>query len=227
MTIPNVFLDIETIPGDTFYQKEVAANISPPGNITKPNSVAAWMAEKAPAASEAAVHNTGLMPAYNQIVCICYAIDDGPVRSFMYSDERDTVAKFFEKLASDLAPLKSAMQARFVGHNLIGFDLPCIWWACLRNNVPYSFLPHPRTTKPWETMRAFDTLYQLAGPERKGYSLGNMAKLFDLLDDAPDIDGSMVWPLWKAGDYNLIADYCANDVELTRQLFNRIWEWAP
>lgn len=225
--IPNVILDIETIPGDTFYQKELAANIRPPGTITKRESFAAWMEEKAPAAAEAAIHATSIMPAYNRIICLCYAIGDGNVRTFNHKEERGLLLDFFADLADDLEPLHSANQARFVGHNLIGFDLPCIWWACLRNNVPYSFLPHPRTTKPWETMRAFDTCYQLAGTERKGYSIGNMAKLFDLVDDCPDIDGSMVWELHKAGERELIANHCASDVEIARQLFNRIREWAP
>jgi 3'-5' exonuclease len=226
MTIPNVFLDVETIPGETFYQKEVAEKIHPPGNISKPETIAQWILDKQPAAIQDAIHGTSLMPGYNRIVCISYAVDDGPVRTFMDNDEACLLLSFFLSLSDAMSEMQTANCARFVGHNIVGFDLPTIWWACIRNKVPYSFLPRPREVKPWDTMKVFDTLYQLEGTERKGYSLGNMARLFDLVDDCPGTDGSMVWDMWKAGEKRAIADYCANDVEITRQLFNRIREWA-
>jgi hypothetical protein len=94
------------------------------------------------------------------------------------------------------------------------------------NKVNHPILLNPRTIKPWETQKAFDTLYQLAGTNTKGHNLGNMAKVFGIDDPFPDIDGSMIWQLWKEKKETLIEDYCASDVRITRELYKRIRDWV-
>lgn len=225
--ITNVFLDIETVPGDTFYQKVVAASVMPPANYSKPESIGNWWATRGEEAKEDAVHATSLMPAYNRIVCISWAVNDGEVTTFSGDSEEAILSCFFQDLSEQLAKEQCAYSFRVIGHNIVGFDLPCIWHACIRNNVGYSFLPHPRTIKPWETQRVADTLWLLAGNERKGMSLGNMAKLFGLNDAHPDVNGSMVWQMWKDGMETQVADYCDGDVRLTRALYYRIRDFLP
>ena len=225
--ITNIFLDIETVPGDTFYQKKVAASITPPATITKPETLAKWLAEKMPQAVEDAVHATSLMPAYNRIVCLSWAINDADPTTFSGNSEEAILGCFFEDLAGQLEKERNAYSYRVIGHNISGFDLPCLWHACIRNNVPYSFLPNPRTIKPWETSKVVDTLAVLAGRDFKGMSLGNLAKLYGLNDAHPDVDGSMVWQMWREGMETQVADYCAGDVRLVRALYHRIKEFLP
>jgi hypothetical protein len=88
------------------------------------------------------------------------------------------------------------------------------------------YLP-PANAKPWEFEKVFDTLEALAGKDKQGYGLGNMARLFNIPDKFKDVDGSMIWDLWKLGLHESIGQYCANDVEITRNLFNRIADWFP
>lgn len=223
--INNVYIDIETIPRDTFYKDEIAESVKPPANYSKPESIAQWWAEKGQQAKDDAVHSLGLMPAYNQIVSLSWAWDEECPTTYSGEHEAAILLCFIDDLSEKASKARNGYSMRFVGHNLIGFDLPCIWWACIRNDVPYSFLPHPRQIKPWETMKAVDTLYQLAGTERKGYSLANMAKLFGIPDPMPDMDGSKVWELYKQGKYREIGDYNQVDVEITRQLYRRIKQW--
>lgn len=225
--ITNIFLDIETIPGDTFYQKKVAASILPPATITKQETLAKWEEEKRPQAVEAAIHATSLMPAYNRIVCLSWAINDEDPTTFSGNSEEAILGCFFEDLAGQLEKERTAYSNRVVGFNATGFDLPCIWHACIRNNVVYSFLPHPRTIKPWETSKVVDPLTILAGRDFKGMSLGNLAKLYGLNDAHPDIDGSMVWQMWRDGMESQVADYCAGDVRLVRALYYRIRDFLP
>jgi len=225
--ITNIFLDIETVPGDTFYQKQIAAAVLPPANYSKPETIAQWWETKGEQAKEDAVHATSLMPAYNRIVCLSWAVGDEDPTTFSGDSEEAILRCFFEDLAGQLEKTHNGWSYRVIGHNVIGFDLPCIWHACIRNNVGYSLLPHPRNIKPWETSKAVDTLYQLAGTDRKGMSLGNLAKLYGLNDAYPDIDGSMVWQMWKDGMETQVADYCAGDVRLVRALYYRIREFLP
>ena len=67
----NVYLDIETIPAQSpEYRDKVRATIKPPGNIKKPESIAAWMAENADAAVDETVAKTSFDPAAGHICCI-------------------------------------------------------------------------------------------------------------------------------------------------------------
>ena len=222
--INNCFLDIETIPAATFYQKEVVEAVKPPSTYSKPDSIAQWWETKGDQAKEDAVHATGLMPAYNRIVSLAWAWEDEPVKVYSGA-EAGILGAFFEDVAEKSAAAHNGYSMRWIGHNIVGFDLPCIWWAALRNHVNYAFLPNPRQVKPWDTMKVTDTLYQLAGTERKGMSLGNMAKLFGIEDPLSGIDGSMVWQMFRDGRIAEIEEYNCVDVEITRALYHRIRPW--
>lgn len=225
--ITNIFLDIETVPGDTFYQKQIAASVMPPANYTKEEAIKNWWMTRGKQVKEEAVHATSLMPAYNRIVCLSWAIGDEDPTTFSGDSEEAILSCFFQDLGDQLSNQQCAYSMRVVGHNVTGFDLPCIWHACIRNNVGYSFLPHPRMIKPWDTNKVVDTLTMLAGRDFKGMSLGNLAKLYGLNDAHPDVDGSMVWQMWKDGMETQVADYCAGDVRLVRALYYRIRDFLP
>ena len=138
--------------------------------------------------------------------------------------EHDLVNGFLQLVATVSRTL-GAHNLKFVGHNLVGFDLPCIWMAAIRHRLPYSHLPFPHTIKPWDTHTCIDTLHVLSRGDRSGYGLADMCERLGIESLVPDVDGSMVWELWKANDRMAINKYCADDVQLVRGLFNRIREW--
>lgn len=76
----HLYLDIETIPGQRpGLRDEIAAKILPPGNISKPETIAAWEAEKKPDLVEEAFRKTSFDGSVGHICSIAYAIDDGEV----------------------------------------------------------------------------------------------------------------------------------------------------
>jgi len=42
------------------------------------------------------------------------------------------------------------------------------------------------------------------------------------IEQAKTMDGSQVWPEIQAGNYQKVFDYCKSDVEIARQVYNRI-----
>lgn len=225
--ITNLYLDLETVPNEgCFMFNDAVKAVKPPANYSKPESIQKWLDENLEFEQAKARHALGLQPPYARIVSLSFAVDDGPVTTFHGNDERATLECFFEDLAREMSTRHNGYAIRPIGHNVIGFDLPVLWWACLRNSVPYYLLPHPRDLKPWERTKAFDTMQVLSMGNTKGYSLGNMCKLFNIPDPFPDVDGSQVWAMWMNGECDKVADYNAADVKMVRELYKRIREWA-
>jgi predicted PolB exonuclease-like 3'-5' exonuclease len=223
--INNVIIDLETIPGQTFYNQQVLDQVKPPASYKKPESIALWWEESGEYAKQQALHSVGLMPAYGQIVALSYALDENVPRVYFGEHERGILSCFWQDLKEDLSASRNPMSVRWVGHNITGFDLPYLFMRCMVHGLNDPLLPNPREMKPWDTMKVFDTLYQLAGTNTKGMGLANVCKLFGIESAMPDIDGSMVWQMWQDGEHSKVADYCEDDVRMTRELFYRIREY--
>ncbi len=68
-----------------------------------------------------------------------------------------------------------------------------------------------------------DTLELWAGPDfRDRTSLVRISSFLGLEGKAGDLDGSKVFDAWKEGRLQEIRDYCAQDVELTRRIYQII-----
>jgi predicted PolB exonuclease-like 3'-5' exonuclease len=221
MFSPNeLYFDIETVPGCDWYMEEVAAKVTAPANYTKPESIKEWMATAGQKKMEDAKHSTGLIPIYGKIICIGFALNDAHPQTITGDNEKELLQAFFAHLKFQVLGMDNT-KVKWIGHNICGFDIPYLWTRCMVNEVDSLFLPR-RDNKPWETSKVFDTLYQVAGKDFKGHSLGNMAKLFGIKDKYPDVDGSMIWDMYREGLLDSISEYCINDVEITRQLYKRI-----
>lgn len=210
----NFYLDIETIPCQApEYRAKVRGNIKPPGNIKKPESVLQWIEENADSAADEAVAKTSFDPAHGHICCIGFAIDDGKPQYYearTLADERTLLENFFSNMPA-------MGLARFIGHNVSGFDLRFILCRSivLGVKIPSIF---PRDIKPW-SQEIFDTMIAWAGArgtigqDRLCEALG--------LPGKGDFDGSMVAEAWANGEYAKIASYCLQDVETVRAIHRR------
>jgi len=223
--INNIFLDVETVPGNTFMVEQAMSAVRPPANYKKPESIAQWNEEQGEEARRNAVHALGMHPAFCQIVVLSWALDEEHPTTYQGNDEKAILEVWLDDLKDALEKCRNGFSYRLVGHNVVGFDLPVIWFRCMVHGINSPLLPNPRSIKPWETMKVFDTLYQLGGGNNKGYSLANMAKLLNIPDKFPDVDGSMVWDMWQKGMHNEVADYCEEDVRIVRHLFNAMREF--
>jgi predicted PolB exonuclease-like 3'-5' exonuclease len=66
----------------------------------------------------------------------------------------------------------------------------------------------------------FDTMTQWAGYGNR-ISLDRLGRALSL-GGKGDFNGSMVWDAIKNGEIERVAEYCAEDVELTRDIYKRM-----
>lgn len=179
-----------------------------------------WLEEIGPKYAEeigdAAWHKTSFSGLTGQLLMIGVAIDDeDPI---VLNGDESLMLFDFSKLLSDVHRNDNMGLPEFVGHNLIDFDLPFIF----HRSVLLEIAPHINfTVMPSRySDRIFDTMSRWAG-------FGNRIKL-DTLAQAlgvggkGGIDGSMVYDYYAEGRIHDLAEYCANDVRMTRAVYKRM-----
>lgn len=210
----NVFLDIETIPVQSQDVRErFKAEVKVPGSIKKPESVEKWLSENRDTAAAEAIAKTSFDPAYGHICTISWAIDDDePTTAHAYEvdQERDVLAAF-------MGSLDKFSRLTFVGHNVGAFDMRFLLCrsVVLGVKVPPSF---PKDPKPWDKT-VFDTMLAWAGT-RGTISMDRLCEALGIPGKG-DFDGSMVAEAWANGEHEKIAEYCADDVLRTREIWKR------
>ena len=65
----------------------------------------------------------------------------------------------------------------------------------------------------------FDTMTKWNAQKR--ISMDKLARILGLQGKS-DIDGSKVWDMYKRGEHQAIADYCADDVRIVREIYKRM-----
>lgn len=219
----DLYLDIETIPDHRAGAlEEIAASIQPPGNISKPETIARWHAEDKPRAIEEAWCKTALSGARGHIAVIGYALnDDEPIALWSplspANDEPEILGYFFSEL--DRLSKGGRFAPRLVGHNVAAFDLRFLFQRAIVLGIRP---PHwwPIDAKPWESDRVFDTMTAWAGV-RGLVSMADMCDAFGIAGKG-DINGSKVWEYVRDGRIAEVADYCRGDVERTRAIARRM-----
>ena len=212
----NIFIDIETLPNQSpEYRAKVRAGIKPPGNISKPESIAKWMEENAESAADEAVAKTSFDPAAGHICSISWAVGDDEVRSAVLGadlgDEASIIRWFFETLPE-------LGMNRFIGHYITGFDLRFIMCRAIVLGVKVPAL-WPRDPKPWD-QSAFDTMTAWAGA-RGTISLDRLCEALGIESPKGELDGSQVAQAWLDGRYDEIAAYNRADVVAVREVFRK------
>lgn len=216
----NLYLDIETIPTqDEATKIEIAANIHPPGNIKKPESIQKWFAENEEAEFEKAYRKTALIGTVGEIVCISWAVGDGEIHH-VYRDvggnEAVMLANFMLQLQKSLIipNTDKLIKPVWIGHYVTGFDLRFLWQRYVINGV-IPLIPIPYNARPWDK-DVYDTKIEWAGTQSTGY--GSLDMLSRVLGQKGkgDIDGSKVWDAILDGRIMDVVEYCDDDVERVR-----------
>lgn len=231
----NIHLDIETIPGQSPAVRDMIAEaVTHPSSMSKPETIAKWVAECREAAIEEAWRKTSFDGALGHVAVIGYAIgDDAPVTIYSgaYGDpqaERYILGAFFSAIESAAGRTlaggtRSNSAPTFIGHNVLDFDLRFIFQRAVMLGIrPPSCIPFD--AKPWDKT-VFDTMTAWAGA-RGRVSLDKLCRAFGIAgkgsEIGEDIDGSQVWGFVKAGRIDDVAKYCAGDVERVRQIHRRL-----
>lgn len=220
----NIFFDIETLPAqDPAAKTELAAAVTAPAQYKKPESIAAWLDEHREAEAETAWLKTSFDGGVGQVCVIGWAAEDGPAQSLQVAslsrdDEADMIEEWFRALHA-VHRGTSGTRPCFIGHNIVGFDLPFLWKRAMVLNVrpPLWF---PRNPKPWSDA-VCDTMMLWDSTQRAGGSLDRICRLLGIPGKG-DMDGGKVWPMVRDGQIDAVAEYCKEDVQRTRELFKRM-----
>lgn len=208
----NIYFDIETIPSQLDWVKQdLRAKIKPPANIKKQESVDKWYEEKLDDAFEEKYDKLALDGAYNHVVCVGVAINnDEPVTfsAASYEDEKTAIQDFIQYIEKHT----DEHERRFVGHNVIGFDLSVLKKRCYALGINPSVFP--LNAKPWES-NPYDTMTRWDAKSFIG--LNALVQVLGLPVGKTDgFSGADVYKAWKKGEHERIAEYCKNDVVVTR-----------
>lgn len=197
-----LFLDIETIPADT-DKHDVIKKLHE-------KKVADGRSEKT---FEDVIGETSMNGAFGRIFCICFAIDDEPVK-ILCADEKSMLIEFWNIAKKiDL----------FVGFNILDFDLRFIWQRSIIHQIKPSInIPFVRNTnKP-----IYDIMYEWShwsGGVGSRIGLDGLAQAFGIPSSKNgEVTGKTVYKAYKAGKHKEICDYCVKDVEVTREVYKKI-----
>ena len=229
----NIYFDIETIPAqDPAAIELIKADIEKqkllvkaPSNYKDQEKIDSYVKaeqDKLDADFDATYRKTSFDGGLGQICCIGYAIDDNAPLAICNGSESDILNTFYQSLMDEYNP-SSQQRPKFIGHNIVNFDLRFMFQRSVMNNVkPPMMIPF--NAKSWDES-IFDTMTAWAGHGNR-VSLDKLCKIFNIplkgSEIGEEIDGSMVWDFYQAGRIQDIAKYCAGDVERTRQAYKRM-----
>ena len=229
----NIYFDIETIPAQDPVAIELIKadiekqklSVKAPSNYKDQEKIDAYIKaeiEKLDAEFDATYRKTSFDGGLGEICCIGYAIDDRPPVSIYGVSEAFILNKFYQALMDEYNP-SSQQRPKFIGHNIVSFDLRFLFQRSVMNNVkPPMMIPF--SAKPWDES-IFDTMTAWAGHGNR-VSLDKLCKIFNIplkgSEIGEEIDGSKVWDFYQAGRIEDIARYCEGDVERTRQAYKRM-----
>lgn len=219
-----IYADLETVPTeDADLIAEIAADITHPGNMSKPETIALWEKSVKPDLIAEAVKRTGLDGGLGKICCIGWALEMDDVQWACGPDEREILMRFFASIE------EANMRDRYmsiggptcwVGHNIHAFDLRFLWQRAVVQRIrpPRSI---PFDAKPWGE-RIFDTMLKWNPEYSKKISLARLSKALGVPSSKGDMDGSKVWEAYKAGEYERIGTYCGGDIAAVRSCHRRM-----
>ena len=147
-----------------------------------------------------------------KIICLCYATEPSVSGSVevLQGEETDIIRNFW-KIAPDFN--------LFVGHNILDFDLRFIYQRSIIHRIkPSRDLPFAR----FRNAPIYDTMQEWSKWGREHASLDTLSKALSIPSPKESLDGSKVYPYYRAGKLAEIIEYCKRDVDSTRQVYRRL-----
>lgn len=224
----NIFIDIETLPTSREdIQARTIEKVAPPGNYKKAETIAEWWKNEGEAAKQEAIAKTALDGTWGEILCIGFAVEDGPVEVIgrgQVSTERDcldtwgllTESQLKRQTTTGILP-----PVQWIGHNLQDFDLRFLWQRTRVLNVRLPFVLPTGKPNYNSGQSVYDTMKEWAG-------YGNRIKQTDLElalgieRNDPLSGGSEVFKAYSEGRIEDIKEHCRQDVENLRAIYRRM-----
>jgi predicted PolB exonuclease-like 3'-5' exonuclease len=151
------------------------------------------------------IKRLSLSAATARILCLAYAMEPPVDSSVIVLDGDETETNLF------------------VGHNLLDFDLRFIYQRSVIHQIrPSREIPFAR----FQNSPVFDTMHEWSKWGREHVSLDLLAKTLGIPSPKECLDGSKVYPYYRAGKLAEICEYCKCDVDTVRQVYRRL-TFAP
>jgi len=147
-----------------------------------------------------------------KIICLCYAIEPSVSGTIeVLQGEETDIIKGFWKIVPDCN--------LFVGHNILDFDMRFIYQRSVIHNIkPSRDIPFTR----FRNAPIYDTMQEWSKWGREHTSLDNLSKALGIPSPKENLDGSKVYPYYRAGKLPEIVEYCKRDVESVRAVYKRL-----
>lgn len=202
-----LFFDIETIPADEKF-KDVAVELASQKELSKTGTT-----RKSKRRLDYLYRQTAISGDFGRIFCIGYALNESGVE-IISGSEAEILNKWWG--IADNADL-------FIGHNIMEFDLRFIF----KRSIVYKIKPCAKhlnlSFARYKNFPIFDTMREWEKWSNSFIKLDTLAKILDLKSSKNDgIDGSQVYDFFRKGKHEEIYEYCKRDVELTREIYNRM-----
>ena len=189
-----IFLDIETVPTDQALMEN--GLLEPQLQLNE----------------EELVKKLSLSATTAKILCLCYAIEPAAYSAVeaLHGEEQEIIKEFWT-LAEDCN--------LFVGHNILEFDLRFIYQRSIIHQIkPSRDIPFAR----FRNAPVYDTMQEWSKWGREHVSLGRLSKALGIPSPKESLDGSKVYPYYRAGKLDEIVEYCKRDVDAARQVYRRL-----
>ena len=203
----NIFLDIETIPAEE-SDKKSALDL-----VLKKKQRYGKEVDLGKENMEQLYRDTAVSGDFGRIFCIGYALEDGQVQ-IIYGEEKKILEEWWKVAAKGDC---------FIGHNIMDFDLRFIYKRSIVNRIKPSAKHLNLSFARYRNFPIFDTMKEWEKWSNSYITLDALAKILQLPSSKDGgIDGSQVFDFFLAGKYKEIYEYCKRDVQLTRQVYNRM-----
>lgn len=173
--------------------------------------------------SQIYLHKASLEPEFSKIVCVSFGsfTDEGEKRfaSFCGEDEIDILNK-----ANKVFKNAFLKNWKLCGHNIKGFDVPCLAKRMIFNGINPSSNLQIWDKKPWE-VPFLDTSEVFAfgsWSQQKYLSLDLLSCSLGVESPKGALDGSKVnSTFWQERDFDKIQTYCEADVRTVMSIMEK------
>ncbi len=147
-----------------------------------------------------------------KIICLCYMIEPSVSGTIeVLQGEETDIIKGFWKIVPDCN--------LFVGHNILDFDMRFIYQRSVIHNIkPSRDIPFTR----FRNAPIYDTMQEWSKWGREHASLDTLSKALGIPSPKENLDGSKVYPYYRAGKLPEIIEYCKRDVASVRAVYKRL-----
>jgi len=206
-----ITLDIETIAAGEPIDP---ATMPHPAKMSLEKTIAEWRRDKAPQEAEEQYRKRALDSMQGEIICICWAIDDGEVNFHKGLNEKTLLIEFIQMVSVDI-PQHELIT--WVGHFGLTFDLLWLWRKAVKYNLGW-LIRNIRLSRYSGNVE--DTNIMWNGIDRGYTSLDSIAKFLDVGE--PIGSGAQVYDWYLEGEYDKIIEHCKQDVNLCRAIYKRM-----